>query len=65
MSSSVWFSPPRSFAAILISRRGFENHLTRFAIADLNCIDNARALFGGDRETIDQAVDWFGKINVE
>src|SRR5580658_8344950 len=35
-------------------RRDFENNFARFAIADFDCIHNARALIGGDDQAIYQ-----------
>jgi len=48
--------------AITIPKRGFENHFAGFAIADLDRIDDARALVGGDDEAIDQTKHGFEKL---
>ncbi len=47
------------------ARRGFKNNLARFPIANLDGIDDARALLGGDNQPIHQPKDRFGKVDIK
>src|SRR5208283_203339 len=64
--------PLRSFAfaaaiptPTLTPTRGFENDFACFAITNLDGIDNAGALVGGDDEAIHQSKHRFGKVDIE
>src|SRR5260370_37667383 len=56
---------PQPLRNIAIGRSGFENDFARFAIADLDRIDDARALIGGDDKAIHQPKNRIRKVNVK
>ena len=50
---------------MIVSARGFKDHLARFAIRDFGCIYDARASVRRNHEAIDQHKHWLFEIDFE